>query len=326
MIPKQGMGRAHLISPVTGSDRKLSDFPVKGWFSWSPDGRWLAVTATAPRKGRRRLRPGPPVSICCQWMAASRNPSASRRRPETSTAPRLPRTGAAWPIFSAHRREQHRRRRPGSRLHADGRVVFTSARSGDQEIWIAEADGSNPTQLTTAGALAGLAPLLAGRPAHRFRPPGRGRSLGCLDDRSKPMGARPTGRRRFAGSRHLARSRRGGSRGAHQAWRRYSRRGVDRPHDSLLHEELRAFGALRPAGGRRPRARAREVRVVFRRGHGGHLLQRVLGRVPRPPGSGDGPGAHPRKAGRPQWSSQLHRVARLESRSSTRGGSAGAPT
>ena len=36
--------RIHLISPVGGSDRKLTDFPIAfGQPSWSPDSRWLAV-------------------------------------------------------------------------------------------------------------------------------------------------------------------------------------------------------------------------------------------------------------------------------------------
>jgi Tol biopolymer transport system component len=36
-------GSIHLVSPVGGSDRKLSDFPVRSTLSWSPDGRWLAA-------------------------------------------------------------------------------------------------------------------------------------------------------------------------------------------------------------------------------------------------------------------------------------------
>jgi Tol biopolymer transport system component len=36
-------GTIHLVSPVGGSDRKLSDFPVRRRLSWSPDGRWLAA-------------------------------------------------------------------------------------------------------------------------------------------------------------------------------------------------------------------------------------------------------------------------------------------
>jgi eukaryotic-like serine/threonine-protein kinase len=36
-------GTIHLVSPLGGSDRKLSDFPVRSKLSWSPDGRWLAA-------------------------------------------------------------------------------------------------------------------------------------------------------------------------------------------------------------------------------------------------------------------------------------------
>jgi Tol biopolymer transport system component len=39
----KGQGTIHLVSPVGGSDRKLSDFPVCRTLSWSPDGRWLAA-------------------------------------------------------------------------------------------------------------------------------------------------------------------------------------------------------------------------------------------------------------------------------------------
>ncbi len=43
--------RVHLVSPIGGSDRKLSDFPLAfATPSWSPDSRWLAV-ARAPKGG-----------------------------------------------------------------------------------------------------------------------------------------------------------------------------------------------------------------------------------------------------------------------------------
>jgi len=38
-----GRGTIHLVSPVGGSDRKLSDLLVRSTLSWSPDGRWLAA-------------------------------------------------------------------------------------------------------------------------------------------------------------------------------------------------------------------------------------------------------------------------------------------
>jgi Tol biopolymer transport system component len=36
-------GRIHLVSPLGGSDVKLSDFPVRGLIAWSPDGRYVAA-------------------------------------------------------------------------------------------------------------------------------------------------------------------------------------------------------------------------------------------------------------------------------------------
>jgi Tol biopolymer transport system component/serine/threonine protein kinase len=40
-----GRGTIHLISPLGGADRKVSDQPVVGPLSWSPDSRWLATGA-----------------------------------------------------------------------------------------------------------------------------------------------------------------------------------------------------------------------------------------------------------------------------------------
>jgi Tol biopolymer transport system component/tRNA A-37 threonylcarbamoyl transferase component Bud32 len=41
-------GAIHLISPLGGPDRKVSDLPVRGLpLSWSPDGRWLAAVRAA---------------------------------------------------------------------------------------------------------------------------------------------------------------------------------------------------------------------------------------------------------------------------------------
>jgi Tol biopolymer transport system component len=44
---RSGIGAIHLISPLGGADRKLSDLPVAGGsggnMSWSPDGQWIAA-------------------------------------------------------------------------------------------------------------------------------------------------------------------------------------------------------------------------------------------------------------------------------------------
>ncbi len=70
----------------------------------------------------------------------------------------------------------------------DGRrVAFETERSDEgHEIWLANADGSEPVPAhARAGALPRNAPLVAGRPAYRFRLLGRGRALGHLDDRRR---------------------------------------------------------------------------------------------------------------------------------------------
>lgn len=43
----EGAATIHLVSPLGGSDRKLSDLAVSPrQLSWSPDGRWLAAART----------------------------------------------------------------------------------------------------------------------------------------------------------------------------------------------------------------------------------------------------------------------------------------
>ena len=41
-------GRIHLVSPLGGSDRTLSDFPVSEPLAWSPDGRFIAAQGPQP--------------------------------------------------------------------------------------------------------------------------------------------------------------------------------------------------------------------------------------------------------------------------------------
>jgi Tol biopolymer transport system component/predicted Ser/Thr protein kinase len=51
--------RIRLISPVSGSDRKLSDFPLAfAMPSWSPDGRWLAAVRDASADATGTATPG----------------------------------------------------------------------------------------------------------------------------------------------------------------------------------------------------------------------------------------------------------------------------
>ena len=38
------VGAVHIVSPVGGPARRVSDFPARLQLSWSPDGRWLAAS------------------------------------------------------------------------------------------------------------------------------------------------------------------------------------------------------------------------------------------------------------------------------------------
>ena len=51
MSPEAEGGRIHLVSPLGGSDLKLSDIPVSAPLAWSPDGRYLAAQRVVPPTG-----------------------------------------------------------------------------------------------------------------------------------------------------------------------------------------------------------------------------------------------------------------------------------
>jgi serine/threonine protein kinase/Tol biopolymer transport system component len=51
-VTSRGSATIHLVSPLGGPSRKLSDFPAGSGLSWSPDGRWLATS-----KGRSGTDP-----------------------------------------------------------------------------------------------------------------------------------------------------------------------------------------------------------------------------------------------------------------------------
>jgi Tol biopolymer transport system component len=43
-LTSSAAGLVHLVSPLGGNERTLSQFPAEGQLSWSPDGRWLAAS------------------------------------------------------------------------------------------------------------------------------------------------------------------------------------------------------------------------------------------------------------------------------------------
>jgi eukaryotic-like serine/threonine-protein kinase len=77
-------GAVHLVSPLGGPARRLSDFPVRGQVSWSPDSRWLAAA-------KARLGGDPPGGIYLIPAAGG--------GPRELTSPKLPLSDVA-PAFS----------------------------------------------------------------------------------------------------------------------------------------------------------------------------------------------------------------------------------
>jgi serine/threonine protein kinase/Tol biopolymer transport system component len=79
-------GTIHLVSPVGGSERKLSDFPVHRTLSWSPDGRWLA----AGRDGSAtETNPGDAGIYLIPVLGGEPRPMTSARAPAFHRYPAL---------------------------------------------------------------------------------------------------------------------------------------------------------------------------------------------------------------------------------------------
>jgi len=74
-----GRGTIHLGSPVSGSDRKLSDFQVRSKPSWSPDGRWLAA---ARYRSATETDPGAAGIYLIPVFGGELRPMTSAKAPE----------------------------------------------------------------------------------------------------------------------------------------------------------------------------------------------------------------------------------------------------
>jgi Tol biopolymer transport system component len=82
-------GSVHLVSPLGGPERRLSDFPARLQISWSPDGQWLAT-------GKGRSGSEPPGGIHLISVASG--------EPRAVTFPKSPAYDVS-PAFSPNGRE-----------------------------------------------------------------------------------------------------------------------------------------------------------------------------------------------------------------------------
>jgi eukaryotic-like serine/threonine-protein kinase len=167
-----GAGELHLLAlgkelTAVSEPKRLTvaklgaDYPA-----WLPDGEeivfsakgnlWrLAVTGEdAPRRiayvGEAgmmptisRAEPGQPARLIYVRSISDSN----FWRIET-TAPGAPTTSAPRPAIASTKSEYHCQFSPDGR-----RVVFSSGRAGEQEIWVSDPDGANAIKLTSLGAL-----------------------------------------------------------------------------------------------------------------------------------------------------------------------------
>ena len=77
-IGGEGEGTIHLVSPLGGPDRRLSDLPVPSWgaLSWSPDGQWVGATCA-----RSASESGAGPSVCLIPVSGGEPRLVTRARP-----------------------------------------------------------------------------------------------------------------------------------------------------------------------------------------------------------------------------------------------------
>ena len=169
MSSQLATGTVHLVSPLGGPVRRLSDFPVHGRLSWSPDGRWLAVAEAA-----RSERPG--ASTCVSATSGEWRPLTRADPPAFDLSPAFDPDGSAIAyaacngpeaspncnihVVAARRRAGARRPGPRARSAGPGRAegcagrcarAFSSVYSANASLWRVRADGTAARRAAGAG-------------------------------------------------------------------------------------------------------------------------------------------------------------------------------
>ncbi len=177
-------GSICLVSPLGGSERRLLDFPARGYLSWSPDGRWLAAGRarsegeTTPESGGIHLIPiggGEPRAVTFPKPPASDGSPAfspdGRALAYASCGPAYwdpPCDAYVLPLDSELRPQAEARRITRQRLWIlglawtrDGRSIVGGGGLEGDYLWRVRADGGSPPERVELAGRDAYAPSTA---------------------------------------------------------------------------------------------------------------------------------------------------------------------
>jgi Tol biopolymer transport system component/DNA-binding winged helix-turn-helix (wHTH) protein len=169
-------GPIHLVSPLGGSDRTLSDFPVSEPLAWSPDGRFLAAQGPEPTgiylvptdggAPRRIIEPKPPRAD----SAAAFSPDGRHLAYRSCATPiygcdiyAIDLDQALMPVSSPRRLTPSAVPLIGSLTWTrDGRsVIYNSLAPLITYLWRVDGDGTRPPERLEAAGLGAAMPATA---------------------------------------------------------------------------------------------------------------------------------------------------------------------